>query len=137
MNRITALFNVKYPIIQAGMIWCSGWKLASAVCNSGGLGDVYKRQPLIWAIDRLLFNDHWSLNLYRTKPPTMKLVDLSFKSNMKFLLVFLYRQFHQDNLMHLPWHQYPSCTELLYLSLERLVLIQRLYVQKLFSTLQR
>ena len=38
MNRITALFNVKYPIVQAGMIWCSGWKLASAVSNSGGLG---------------------------------------------------------------------------------------------------
>lgn len=38
MNRIIALFNVKYPIVQAGMIWCSGWKLASAVSNSGGLG---------------------------------------------------------------------------------------------------
>lgn len=38
MNRITKLFDIKYPIIQAGMIWCSGWKLASAVSNSGGLG---------------------------------------------------------------------------------------------------
>jgi len=38
MNRITQLFNIKYPIIQAGMIWCSGWKLASAVSNAGGLG---------------------------------------------------------------------------------------------------
>ncbi|MEY2829240.1 MAG: hypothetical protein RIQ33_1098 [Bacteroidota bacterium] len=37
-NRITQLFNIKYPIIQAGMIWCSGWKLASAVSNAGGLG---------------------------------------------------------------------------------------------------
>lgn len=37
-NRITELFNIKYPIIQAGMIWCSGWKLASAVSNAGGLG---------------------------------------------------------------------------------------------------
>jgi len=37
-NRITSLFGIKYPIIQAGMIWCSGWKLASAVSNSGGLG---------------------------------------------------------------------------------------------------
>ena len=37
-NRITALFDIKYPIIQAGMIWCSGWELASAVSNSGGLG---------------------------------------------------------------------------------------------------
>ncbi|NJW51683.1 NAD(P)H-dependent flavin oxidoreductase [Salinimicrobium oceani] len=37
-NRITQLFNIQYPIIQAGMIWASGWKLASAVSNEGGLG---------------------------------------------------------------------------------------------------
>jgi enoyl-[acyl-carrier protein] reductase II len=37
-NPITKLFNIKYPIIQAGMIWCSGWELASAVSNAGGLG---------------------------------------------------------------------------------------------------
>ena len=37
-NRITQLFNIEYPIIQAGMVWCSGWKLASAVSNAGGLG---------------------------------------------------------------------------------------------------
>jgi enoyl-[acyl-carrier protein] reductase II len=37
-NRITELFNIKYPIIQAGMIWCAGWRLASAVSNAGGLG---------------------------------------------------------------------------------------------------
>jgi len=38
MNKISNLFQVKYPIIQAGMIWCSGWELASAVSNAGGLG---------------------------------------------------------------------------------------------------
>ncbi len=38
MNRITQLFGIKYPIIQGGMIWCSGWKLASSVSNAGGLG---------------------------------------------------------------------------------------------------
>jgi enoyl-[acyl-carrier protein] reductase II len=38
MNRITELFKIKYPIIQGGMIWCSGWELASAVSNVGGLG---------------------------------------------------------------------------------------------------
>jgi enoyl-[acyl-carrier protein] reductase II len=37
-NRITDLFGIKYPIIQAGMIWASGWRLASAVSNAGGLG---------------------------------------------------------------------------------------------------
>lgn len=38
MNRITALFSTQYPIIQAGMIWASGWRLASTVSNAGGLG---------------------------------------------------------------------------------------------------
>jgi len=37
-NIISKLFNIKYPIIQGGMIWCSGWELASAVSNAGGLG---------------------------------------------------------------------------------------------------
>lgn len=37
-NRITGLFDIQYPIIQAGMVWCSGWRLASAVSNAGGLG---------------------------------------------------------------------------------------------------
>lgn len=37
-NRITKLFSIDYPIIQAGMVWASGWKLASAVSNAGGLG---------------------------------------------------------------------------------------------------
>ena len=37
-NRITDLFQIQYPIVQAGMIWCSGWKLASAACESGCLG---------------------------------------------------------------------------------------------------
>ena len=37
-NRITKLFGIDYPIIQAGMIWASGWRLASAVSNAGGLG---------------------------------------------------------------------------------------------------
>ena len=37
-NKISELFNIKYPIIQAGMVWCSGWRLASAVSNAGALG---------------------------------------------------------------------------------------------------
>lgn len=38
MNRITTLFGIQYPIIQGGMVWCSGWRLASAVSRAGGLG---------------------------------------------------------------------------------------------------
>lgn len=38
MNKICSLFGITYPIIQGGMVWCSGWRLASAVSNAGGLG---------------------------------------------------------------------------------------------------
>ena len=38
MNSIKQLFDIEFPIIQAGMVWCSGWRLASAVSNAGGLG---------------------------------------------------------------------------------------------------
>ena len=38
MNRICELFDIQYPIIQGGMVWCSGWRLAAAVSNAGGLG---------------------------------------------------------------------------------------------------
>ncbi len=38
MNRITSLFGIEYPVIQGGMVWCSGWRLAAAVSNAGGLG---------------------------------------------------------------------------------------------------
>ena len=37
-NKITQLLGIKYPIIQAGMVWASGWRLASSVSNNGGLG---------------------------------------------------------------------------------------------------
>ncbi len=38
MNRVCELFGIRYPIVQGGMVWCSGWRLASAVSNAGGLG---------------------------------------------------------------------------------------------------
>ncbi|HKM94953.1 MAG TPA: nitronate monooxygenase [Prolixibacteraceae bacterium] len=38
MERIKSLFNIKYPVVAGGMVWCSGWRLASAVSNAGGLG---------------------------------------------------------------------------------------------------
>jgi enoyl-[acyl-carrier protein] reductase II len=38
MNRICELFEIRYPVVQGGMVWCSGWKLASSVSNAGGLG---------------------------------------------------------------------------------------------------
>ena len=37
-NRICQLFGIRYPIVAGGMVWCSGWRLAAAVSNAGGLG---------------------------------------------------------------------------------------------------
>ena len=61
-NKITELFKIQYPIIQAGMIWNSGWRLASAVSNSGGLGligagsmypDVLRQQKFVLCLWKL------------------------------------------------------------------------------------
>lgn len=62
-NRITRLFGIKYPIIQAGMIWCSGWELAAAVSNAGGLG-------LIGAGS--MYPDHLRENIRKCKAATDK-----------------------------------------------------------------
>jgi enoyl-[acyl-carrier protein] reductase II len=62
-NTITKLFNIRYPIIQAGMIWCSGWKLASAVSNAGALG-------LIGAGS--MYPDVFSEHLHKCKAATDK-----------------------------------------------------------------
>jgi enoyl-[acyl-carrier protein] reductase II len=62
-NRITKLFNIKYPIIQGGMVWCSGWELASAVSNAGGLG-------LIGAGS--MYPDVLKLHIQKTKQATDK-----------------------------------------------------------------
>ena len=43
MNRISHLFGIRYPIIQGGMAWCSGWRLAAAVSQAGGLGLIESR----------------------------------------------------------------------------------------------
>jgi NAD(P)H-dependent flavin oxidoreductase YrpB (nitropropane dioxygenase family) len=64
MNKITQLFNIQYPIIQAGMIWCSGWQLASAVSNAGGLGIIGSgsmypevlREHIIKLVQHILFH---------------------------------------------------------------------------------
>ncbi|MFZ2040688.1 MAG: nitronate monooxygenase, partial [Desulfobacterales bacterium] len=37
-NRVCSLFKIRYPLVQAGMVWCSPWQLAAAVSNAGGLG---------------------------------------------------------------------------------------------------
>ncbi len=63
-NRITRLFNVEYPIIQAGMVWTSGWRLASAVSNAGALGIIGAG-----SMDYQLLNEHIKKCKAATKKP--------------------------------------------------------------------
>lgn len=90
-TRITDLFGIKYPIVQGGMVWCSGWKLASAVSNCGGLGLIG-----IGSMHPETFEEHlikmkestdkpWGVNLPLFYPELDKIVDLIFKYNVKIV----------------------------------------------------
>ncbi len=84
-NRITKLFNIKYPIIQAGMIWCSGWELASAVSNAGGLGIIGSGSMYPDVLDeqivkcKLATNKPFAVNLPMIYPDINKHIKLILK----------------------------------------------------------
>jgi enoyl-[acyl-carrier protein] reductase II len=84
-NRLTQLFGIKYPIIQAGMIWASGWKLASAVSNAGGLGLIGAGSMYPEVLDEHLTkcvqatNKPFGVNLPLLYPDIDKHVDLIIK----------------------------------------------------------
>ena len=91
MTKITELFNIKYPIIQGGMIWVSGWKLASAVSNAGGLGligagsmypDVLREhiQKCKKATDR-----PFGVNVPMLYPDIEKIMDIIVEENVKIV----------------------------------------------------
>lgn len=73
-NRICELFKIKYPIIQAGMVWCSGWKLASAVSEYGGLGIIGAGSMYPEVLD-----EHLGKMTKRTKMPFAVNVPLLYK----------------------------------------------------------
>ncbi len=90
-NKVTDLFKIKYPIVQGGMVWCSGWKLASAVSNNGGLGligagsmypDVLKEHihKMKKATDK-----PWGVNIPLLYPDVDKLIDLVIEEGVKIV----------------------------------------------------
>jgi enoyl-[acyl-carrier protein] reductase II len=90
-TKITELFGIKYPIIQAGMIWCSGWKLASAVSNAGGLGligagsmhpDVFEEhiKKMKAATDK-----PWGVNLPLLYPQMDEIVKIVLREKVKIV----------------------------------------------------
>lgn len=90
-NRITSLFGIKYPVIQGGMVWCSGWKLASAVSNSGGLGllGAGSMHPdvLLEHINKMktATDKPWGVNVPLLYPEIDKLIDIIIKEGVKIV----------------------------------------------------
>jgi enoyl-[acyl-carrier protein] reductase II len=90
-NRICRLFNIQYPIIQGGMIWCSGWELASAVSNSGGLGLIGagSMYPEILREHirktKLATNNPFGVNIPLIYPDTEKLIEIIIEEGVKIV----------------------------------------------------
>lgn len=88
-NRVTNLFNIQYPIIQAGMVWCSGWELASAVSNAGGLGLIgsgsMHPETLLLHIQkcRQATNNTFGVNVPLLYPEIEKIMDIIIRENVK------------------------------------------------------
>jgi len=92
VNRITELLNIKYPIIQAGMVWCSGWRLASATSNNGalgvlGAGSMYPdvlREHIIKC--KAATNKPFAVNIPLFYPQIEALFDILFEQNVKIVI---------------------------------------------------
>lgn len=91
MNKITQLFNIQYPIIQGGMIWNSGWKLAAAVSNAGGLGLIGagSMYPEIFRehIQKCKKSTHqpFGVNLPMIYPQMDEMIQIIFEENIKIV----------------------------------------------------
>lgn len=88
-NRISQLFGIKYPVIQGGMVWCSGWRLASAVSNSGGLGLLgagsMHPETLLYHIRKMkeTTENTWGINLPLMYPEIDKLIKMIIDEGVK------------------------------------------------------
>ena len=90
-NRVTKLFNIKYPIIQGGMVWCSGWRLASAVSNNGGLGLLgagsMHPEMLVEHIRKMkeATDKPWGINVPLLYPEIDRLMDIIIQEGVKIV----------------------------------------------------
>ena len=94
-NRIVNLFNIEYPIIQAGMVWCSGWSLAAAVSNAGGLGIIgagsMSPEILREHIQKCHANTHnnFAVNIPLFSKYTAHQIDILIEENLTYKYVYI------------------------------------------------
>ena len=90
-NRITELFGIQYPVIAGGMVWCSGWRLAAAVSNAGGLGLLgagsMHRETLIEHIDKMnaATDKPWGINIPLMYPEIERLIEIIIEKGVKIV----------------------------------------------------
>ena len=92
MNRVTKLIGIKYPIIQAGMVWCSGWRLASAASNNGilgvlGAGSMYPdvlREHIVKC--KQATNNPFAVNIPLFYPQIEELFEILFEEGVKVVI---------------------------------------------------
>lgn len=90
-NRVTELFGIKYPVIAGGMVWCSGWRLASAVSNAGGLGLLgagsMHPETLIEHIDKMnaATSKPWGVNVPLMYPEIDRLMNILIRKGVKIV----------------------------------------------------
>lgn len=90
-NRITELFGIQYPVIAGGMVWCSGWRLAAAVSNAGGLGLLgagsMHPETLIEHIDKMnaATDKPWGINIPLMYPEIERLIEIIIEKGVKIV----------------------------------------------------
>ena len=90
-NRVTELFGIEYPVIAGGMVWCSGWRLAAAVSNAGGLGLLgagsMHPETLIEHINKMkaATTKPWGINVPLMYPEIEKLMDIIIEKGVKIV----------------------------------------------------
>ena len=90
-NRITELFGIEYPVIQGGMVWCSGWRLAAAVSEAGGLGLLgagsMHPETLLEHIRKMkeATRKPWGINLPLMYPEIDTLIDMIIAEGVKIV----------------------------------------------------
>lgn len=90
-NRVTELFGIQYPVIAGGMVWCSGWRLAAAVSNAGGLGLLgagsMHPETLIEHIDKMnaVTDKPWGINIPLMYPEIERLIEIIIEKGVKIV----------------------------------------------------